>query len=149
ADPSPIDRGEAFPFDPQSQELPMTKTNTNGFQPDIVAAFVDRIELLQAELKEHTEGVRDDIAAIFEEASDHEGIPKKALKMVLRERALRHKLRDLPADQSTAYRQLCDALADLDGTELGEAAKTAINSAIDSAIDRGQLPREVSATRSA
>jgi hypothetical protein len=44
--------------------------------------------------------------------------------MVLRERALRRKVRELePDDASTAYRQLCDALGDLDGTELGEAAK--------------------------
>jgi len=101
----------------------------NGYDSKVVASFVSRIEALQAELKEHTEGVRGEIEAIFLEASDDEGIPKKALKMVLRERALHNRIRALSDGDAGAFEQLTLALGQLDGTALGEAALAAARDA--------------------
>jgi uncharacterized protein (UPF0335 family) len=134
---SDADRCRRHPFRSQPQGAPMTK-KTNGFQPDVVAAFVDRIEALEAELKEHTEGVRVDIAAIFEEASDHEGIPKKALKMVLRERALMRKVRELPDDRARPIGSSAPRWATSTGRSSAKPPRS------------GRSPRrEVSAVRSA
>lgn len=102
------------------------QASTNGFDPSVVVSLVERIERHQAELKAHTQEVREEIADIFTEAVNDAGIPKRVLRMVLRERALTAKIEALNEPDSDVYEQLTAALGHLDGTPLGEATRRAV-----------------------
>jgi hypothetical protein len=69
----------------------------NGFDPDQLAEFVGRIEGIQgeideinAEARERTTPLREDIAGIKREATDH-GIGRVELNAVLRRRRFEHR----------------------------------------------------------
>jgi len=86
---------------------------TNGYDPNTVASFVDRIEILKAELKEASGEVGRQINAITQEEQESAGIPPKALRMVLHERTLRTKIEALSLDDNQAFAHLTAALAAL------------------------------------
>lgn len=104
----------------------------NGFDPDAVNSFVDRIEDRHAELNkiasarmEESKGVRVEIDEIYKEAKNA-GIPKKALRQVIKKRGLLADLEecgsDLEGDDETAFDQLQSALGMLGELPLGKAA---------------------------
>ncbi len=110
----------------------MTARTTNGFDAQKTQSFVDRIEALDRQ-KESERGafmatcreIEDDKNEILEEAKGA-GIPTKALKRVLKTRALERKveaIRDaLEDDEQDTFDLIRQALGDLQDTPLGQAA---------------------------
>jgi uncharacterized protein (UPF0335 family) len=104
----------------------------NGFDPDAVTGFVERIEDRYAELNkiaskrmEESKSVRVDIDEIYKEAKNA-GIPKKALKQVIKKRGLLADIEEcgtnLEGDDETAFEQLQSSLGMLRDTPLGKSA---------------------------
>ena len=105
----------------------------NGFDPKRTKECVDRIESL-AEKKQSLHMtymqecavINEDIGDIYEEAKSAWGIPKKALKTVIKVRATERKLEamrdDLETDDQESFDQIRHALGDLADTPLGGAA---------------------------
>lgn len=105
----------------------------NGYDPEVVSSYVDRCENLDAEIeKHHMAYMREkqillkDKKDVIDEAKDAHGIPKKELRHILKERAMRRRLEslddDLEPDQVDTVDQLRQALGMLDGLPLGDAA---------------------------
>lgn len=105
---------------------------SNGFSPELVSGFVDRIETLYGDLlSEKSEymlkakAIRADMALVFDEAKDKD-IPKKALKAVIKARDLEAKAiaarDDLEDDLQDSFDNIRHALGDLADLPLGEAA---------------------------
>jgi uncharacterized protein (UPF0335 family) len=76
---------------------PIEEPRGNGFDPDQLAHFIGRIESIQGEIdainfeaREKTTPLREDIAAVKREATDH-GIGRSELAAVLRKRRLEHR----------------------------------------------------------
>lgn len=92
--------------------------------------FLKRIETLLAE-GESAKGTymseckarREDLKVVYDEANDA-GVPKKALKGIVKRRAMQKKMEAIDdgfdIDEASAYSTLCEALG-----ELGKAAATA------------------------
>jgi uncharacterized protein (UPF0335 family) len=106
-------------------------TTGNGFDPDKVKNFVTRIENLHADIAsimgkamQECKTVQEDIKSVYAEAKD-DGIPKKALKSVIKVRDLERKadkLRDdLDEDAQNEHDLLRHALGDLADLPLGES----------------------------
>jgi uncharacterized protein (UPF0335 family) len=104
----------------------------NGFDDEVVKGFVGRIESLMGDLAsergeymQRCRTIRDDIKSVIQEAKDEHGVPKKALKALIRTRELENKIQDLEdllePDDQTAFLQLVAALGDFASTPLGEA----------------------------
>jgi uncharacterized protein (UPF0335 family) len=114
----------------------------NGFDPDQLAGFVAKIENLQAsidainfEAREETQPLREDIAAVKREATDH-GIGRTELAAVLRKRRLEHQAAHVSDSLDLAERanfeemiSSLERLAEQIGP-LGQAAKTAFEQEI-------------------
>jgi uncharacterized protein (UPF0335 family) len=94
--------------------------------------FVERIENLHADIASimgeallRCRGVHDDIKIVYQEAKDEAAIPKKALKKVIKARALEQKARavreDLEAEDQDSFDRIRLALGDLADTPLGAA----------------------------
>jgi len=105
---------------------------SNGYDAKVVKGFVSRIEELNAEKqREHMaymgkcKELNEDIGEILDEAKG-KGIPRKALRLVVKTRKLQAKVEaireDLEGDQQDDYDLLRHCLGDLADTELGEAA---------------------------
>lgn len=110
----------------------VTKAGHNGFDPEKAQSFVSRVENLNQDMEtlkaEHMakcKAVREDIKDVLEEAKG-EGIPKGALKAVIKVRELERKAErardDLDSDVQGDFDNLRLALGDLAETELGQAA---------------------------
>lgn len=111
----------------------MTEPGKSGaVDPKKVKSYVDRIEAIKeaiasekgefmASCKQHNE----DIADILEEAKSN-GLPKKALRSVVKTRELEAKLEairdELDEDLQDTYDNIRHAIGDLAETPLGEAA---------------------------
>lgn len=104
----------------------------NGFDPDAVTGFVERIENVFGDInKERSESMhrcktmRADIDEIYKEAKGA-GIPKKALKAVVKKRGLIADIDDcgsnLEDDDASAFEQLQNALGMLRDLPLGQSA---------------------------
>lgn len=104
----------------------------SNFDPDMVKAFVDRVESLHNDIASEKgaymatcKGIREDISSVYDEAKE-KGIPKKILKLVIEQRALGRKMEDireeLEQDDQDIFDQLMLALGDLADTPLGQAA---------------------------
>ena len=104
----------------------------NGFDPEAVEGFVERIEDRHGELNkiasarmEESKRVRVEIDEIYKEAKNA-GIPKKALKQVVKKRGLLADIEecgsDLEGDDERAFGQLQSALGMFRDTDLGKAA---------------------------
>lgn len=111
-------------------------TPTNGFDPDVVQNLVGSIESLHDELAtergeymQRCRQVRDHIKDVVQAAKDEHGVPKKAIKLLVKQRKVLAELdaieQDLEPDDGHAFRQLEAALGDYGGTPLGQAAKMA------------------------
>ncbi len=109
-----------------------TARRGNGFDPEQVRAFVQRVEILEGEIevfkadcKANCEPIREDIKGIIVDA-EGAGIPKKELKSVLARRAAERKIetkRDaLNEYEKTNYDDLRLALGELRDLPLGQAA---------------------------
>jgi len=107
----------------------------NGFDPAITRAYVERIENLandlaseRGESMQRCGAIHKDIAAVYDEAKKSGGIPKKALKMAVKKRALEAKVKqirdELEGDDADNYDAILLALGELGDTPLGEAALT-------------------------
>jgi uncharacterized protein (UPF0335 family) len=106
--------------------------NSNGYDPQTVKGLISRIEECEAEiLREHmtymgkVKELREDIGEILEEGKS-KGIPRKALKLVIKTRKKQAELEaireDLEGDEQDSYDLLRHALGDLADTELGQQA---------------------------
>jgi len=104
----------------------------NGYDPEAVKGFVDRIENLNGDLATmkgefmaECKVVHGDIKSVLDEAKNA-GIPKKELKQAIKRRALTLKigeLRDeLEGEQVDNYDAILLALGDIADTPLGRAA---------------------------
>lgn len=105
----------------------------NGLDPKRTKECVDRIEAL-AERKQtlhmtymqECAVINEDIGDVYEEAKTAWGIPKKALKTVIKVRATERKLEamrdDLETEDQESFDQIRHALGDLADTPLGGAA---------------------------
>lgn len=102
----------------------------NGFDRDKTTGFVERIENLHADITaimmealSQCKSVHGDIAIVYQEAKDGAGIPKKALKKVVKARALEAKARavreDLEGEDQDNFDLIRQALGDLADTPLG------------------------------
>lgn len=109
------------------------RVGSNGFDPQKVQGFVARIESLHADIASimgkamsDCKSVHEDIKIVYDEAKDEAGIPKKALKSVIKARDLERKAdevrEDLEPDTQETYDQIRFALGDLADTPLGQAA---------------------------
>lgn len=113
-------------------EAPAPKPGGNGYDRDKVTGFVERLENLNAD-KQHImmdalrdcKSVHEDIKLVYQEAKDEAGIPKKALKNVIKARALEAKAaavrEDLENEDQDNYDLIRQALGDLADTPLGGA----------------------------
>lgn len=105
----------------------------NGFDPDIVKGYVDRIERLDDDLA-HEKGVymeackviHEQRAGVIQEAKDQHGISKRALKTVVKVRGLEERAErlreELEPEIQDGFDQIRLALGDYADTPLGGAA---------------------------
>lgn len=103
----------------------------NGFDPDMVTAFVERILNLHGDLATEQskymlecKTIRADMTIVYDEAKD-KGVPKKALKGAVKKRILERKIEsireDLEGDDLDNYDLVLKALGDLGDMPLGQA----------------------------
>jgi uncharacterized protein (UPF0335 family) len=115
----------------QSKVIPLV--GGNGYDSKTVKSFVARIEDLYSQIRSimgkamaECKYVHADIKTVYDEAKDEAGIPKKALKSVIKVRDLERKadkLRDnLEDDIQEPHDMIRFALGDLADTPLGQAA---------------------------
>lgn len=110
---------------------------SNGFNPEKTKAYVERVERLNDDITSimltalsKCKEVHGDIKIVYDEAKDTDGIPKKALKKVVKARQLEAKARkvreDLEGDEQDSFDMIRHALGDLAELPLGAAvlAKT-------------------------
>jgi len=117
--------------------MPETESTTahgrNGFDPDLVAGFVNRIETLHDDLlseksdyMHRAKAIRNDVTSVYDEAKDA-GLAKKALKAVIKARDLEARAKaardDLEDDLSDTFDNIRLALGDLADLPLGQAAE--------------------------
>jgi uncharacterized protein (UPF0335 family) len=105
---------------------------TNGYPATIVKGFVKEIETLEDEATKIRLNAMGKIDKIREQQGDvydaakEKGIPKRALRRVIKVRALEAKAEkareDLEQDEQDSFDLLRLALGDLEDTELGKAA---------------------------
>lgn len=111
------------------------KPGHNGFDPDVLKSFVDRIDNLDEEIAsakgaymKRARELRDDKNGIFDEAKD-KGIPKKELKAVLKARNFQRKAEaareDLEGESQDTFDLIAHALGEFVDTPLGQAAAQA------------------------
>lgn len=105
----------------------------NGFDPERTKQCIDRIEAVLADIESIKGSAmakcrekHDEIAEIYEEAKTAWGIPKRALKAVVKVRAAERKLKamreGLEDDDQDSFDQIRHAIGDLADTPLGQAA---------------------------
>jgi uncharacterized protein (UPF0335 family) len=105
----------------------------NGFDPAKVQSFVARIENLHSDIKSIMDAakaqcsdIKEDISLVYDEAHEKAGIPGKALKSVLKARALERKAAEVREKLDDEIQETHDmirhALGDLADTPLGQAA---------------------------
>lgn len=105
---------------------------SNGYDAEKVKNFIARIESLHADIASEMgtalsrcKDIHADIKIVYDEAKDAAGIPKKALKKVVKARELERKAaqcrEDLEGDAQDSYDLIRHALGDLADTPLGEA----------------------------
>lgn len=106
---------------------------TNGYDKEKTKNFVARIESLHADIASimgsalnECKGVHADIKLVYDEAKEIAGIPKKALKRVIKARALERKAaevrEELEGEDQDSFDNIRLALGDFASTELGQAA---------------------------
>jgi len=104
-----------------------------GFDKSQVKSFVERIESLHADIAtemaealNRCKAIHGDIKLVYDEAKDTAGIPKKALKRVVKARSLERKAaevrEELEGDDQHSFDQIRLALGDLADLPLGQAA---------------------------
>ena len=108
----------------------------NGYDPEIVQHLVGRIDSLhddlateRGEYMQRCRQIRGEIKDVLQAAKDEDGIPKKALKFLVKKRQMLAKIEDIEAglepEDGTAFQSLELALGDYGSTGLGQAAKMA------------------------
>lgn len=106
---------------------------TNGIDIAAATEYVERIENLNDEIASAkgeymniAKARREDIGHVLTEAKDEHGIPKKALKAIIKQRELESKIKALvdmdDMDDQAAFEQLREALGEFGNTPLGQAA---------------------------
>jgi uncharacterized protein (UPF0335 family) len=104
----------------------------NGYDAERILRYVSRIEQLNRtkqvvrdDAADECKLINADIEAVFVEALEDHGIPSKALRSVIRARALEKKAdgirSGLKSDDQDSYDMIRLALGDLADTPLGEA----------------------------
>lgn len=105
----------------------------NGYDPDMVRAFVERVETLKAEerelkdafKREKLDPLKEDVDAVITEAHAA-GIPKKELKRKLRSREYQRRAEaereKLTSDEQDNYDNISQALGELGDLPLGQHA---------------------------
>jgi hypothetical protein len=120
------------------KQLPDTRPGTNGFNPDKLQGFIDRVQSCQGEIdrimekaKEECLPHREDIEAIKKEAAE-QGMPKRPFATVLRRLRLEDKVEHvadkLHDEQKESYEQMLHALGKL-AEEMGPLGKAALEQA--------------------
>lgn len=109
-----------------------TRRVGNGFDPNVVKGYVDRVERLLDDIESERgsfmakcKSIREDIALVVQEAKDQHGVPKKEFKAVIKARELEAKAErirdDLEAESQETFDQIRHALGDLADLPLGAA----------------------------
>lgn len=105
----------------------------NGFDRAKTQSFVERIESLMADKRSvmmtavsKCGAIQGDIKLVYDEAKDETGLPKKALRNVIKARELERKAADvrddLEGEDQDNFDLIRQALGDLADTPLGRAA---------------------------
>lgn len=121
---------------------------SNGYDGEVLKRFVGEIERHHAQILsykgEHAQrvkSVQEMISDVYDRAKDH-GVPKKELKMVIKERDLTKKIEqlrgDLEPEQAETFDQIKHALGMIADLPLGEAT-LARGAAIDSLTEGDDL----------
>lgn len=111
-----------------------TQRQSNGFDKDKTASFVNRIENLYADIDVlksdfmlKCKGIHGDVREVVQEAKDVAGIPKKELRAVIKARTLERKAErvreDLEPEEMDNFDLIRQALGDLVDTPLGLATQ--------------------------
>lgn len=119
-----------------------TPGTTNGFDSQKTKSYVDRIENIEAEIASERgkfmarcKELRKDISDVLDEAKS-DGIPKKALRAVIKTRAIQAKIEnireDLEGEDQDNYDLIRHAIGDLADLPLGKAALERAAAAVDS-----------------
>jgi uncharacterized protein (UPF0335 family) len=110
-----------------------TPAKTNGYDAEKTQNYVARLEALHADIASRMAEARNDCKAIhadikevYQEAKDEIGIPKKALRSVIRVRLWEYKTdrirEELDPDTQNDHDLIRHALGDLADTPLGQVA---------------------------
>jgi uncharacterized protein (UPF0335 family) len=121
-----------------SKELRDARPATNGFSPDKLQGFIDRVQSCQAEIDAIMERAKDaclphreDIAVIMKEAAE-DGLPKREFSTVLRRLRLEDKVEHvadkLHDEQRETYDQMLHALGKL-AADIGPLGQAALDAA--------------------
>ena len=124
-----------------------SKPGRNGYDPEKVAAFYERIENLYSDLATERgeymakcKAIREDITDVIDEAKDVAGIPKKVMKAVIKQQQLLEKaegVRTNLEDLADEFDQLKHALGLLEDTPLGQAALASVGNGADAEAHAG------------
>lgn len=123
---------ETATIDNQTDAKKAAKPGHDGYDPNMVSNFVQRIESVQAEIDEIAQKAkdeqaphRDDIKEIKREAADA-GLPRKELNAIIQQRKLERKAAGVPENLTEEQREQFDLMIGcLAGTPLAEAARPA------------------------
>src|SRR5215203_4491079 len=90
---------------PQMADTNTGAAGTNGFDPEIVQHLVGRIDSLHDELAtergeymQRCRQIRDQIKDVLQAAKDEDGIPKRAIKALVKKRQMLAKIEDIQVD---------------------------------------------------
>ncbi|WP_108661058.1 hypothetical protein [Acuticoccus kandeliae] len=114
----------------------MTVPGHNGYDREVVQSYIRRHENIEAQIlsekgamMKKCRDLKADQNAILEEAKDSHGIPKKILRLILKQRDLERKIEDLADglddDEADSYDQMLAAIEGMEDTPLGQAALAA------------------------
>lgn len=106
--------------------------NSNGYDPEKTKGYIERVENIKTQItSEHMAymskvgDLKQDISDILDEAKSN-GVPKKALRAVLKTRELQQKLEDiregLEGEDQDSFDMIRHAIGDLAETPLGQHA---------------------------
>ena len=116
-----------------AEDLKTAVAKSNGYDPNKVKAYTQRVENIQGEIdeimakaKEECAPLRDDMKGVKKQACDEIGVTPKVFNTMISERRLRakadRKRDELDTDQQDSYDTLLHALGDFANTGLGGAA---------------------------
>ncbi|MCF3935048.1 hypothetical protein L1787_16715 [Acuticoccus sp. M5D2P5] len=120
----------------------MTVQGHNGFDSEVVQNYIRRHENIASQIlsvkgraMKEIQDLKADQGSVLDEAKDTHGIPKKLLKLILKQREFERKIdeltEDLDDDDGDTYDQMLLAIQGMEDTPLGQAALAGTKSKAD------------------